>query len=95
MFLIYVIYFQHWLNPASEEIGSDYLTFITETKKPATERTVIDEIQIVLVAQMLGRNVTILAPDQVWCSDAAMAHDIIIIYSGTPVKQFYPLQVGN
>ena len=66
-----------------------------ETKKPATERTVIEGIQIVLVAQMLGRNVTILAPDQVWCSDAAMPHDIMIIYSGKPAKQFYPTQVGN
>ena len=76
-------------------MGLDYLAFITEVKKAATQSTVIDGVQMIIIAQMLGRNVTIVAPDSVWSSDSSMVPDIVIIYTGVPLKQFYPTQVGN
>ena len=72
-----------------------YLTYMTDTKKPVTERTGVDGIQIVLCAQMLGRNITIVCPGMVWCSDASIANDIVMIYTRSPMRQFYPTQVGN
>ena len=86
---------QHWIGDALVASGTDYISYLSDIKKPVTEKTMVDGIQLVIIAQMLGRNITLVTPENVWCSDSSMLHDIVIVYTGTPQKQFFPTQVGN
>ena len=73
----------------------DYISYLAELKKPCIDKTTVDGIQMVIIAQMLGRNITVVTPEGVWCSDSLMLHDIVIAYLGTPQRQFFLTQVGN
>ena len=87
--------FQMWFAPVLESMGTNYITYMGELNKLASDKTTVDGIQIVLIAQMLGQNITIVCPETVWCSDTSMKQDIVLCYSGVPNHQFFPTHVGN
>ena len=68
---------------------------MSDLQKPITDRANIDGIQMVVLAHMLQRNITIVHMEGFWSTDANMATDIIIAYTGPPQKVFFPTQVGN
>ena len=73
----------------------DYISYLAELKKPCIDKTTVDGIQMVIITQMLGKNITVVTPEGVWCLDSLMLHDIVIAYSGMPQRQFFLTQVGN
>ena len=68
---------------------------MSDLQKPITDRANIDGIQMVVLAHMLQQNITVVHMEGFWSTDANMATDIIIAYTGLPQKVFFPTQVGN
>ena len=68
---------------------------MNDLQKPTTDKTNIDGIQMIVLAQMLQRNITIVHMECFWSTDANMATDIVIAYTGPPQKLFVPTQVGK
>ena len=75
--------------------GISIFTYMNDLQKPTTDKTNIDGIQMVVLAQMLQQNITIVHMEGFWSTDANMATDIVIAYTGPPQKLFFPTQVGN
>ena len=75
--------------------GISIFTYINDLQKLTTDKTNIDGIQMVMLAYMLQRNITIVHTEGFWSTDANMATDILIAYTGPPQKLFFPTQVGN
>ena len=64
-------------------------------QKPTTGKTNIDGKQMVVLAHMLQRNITVVHMEGFWSTDVNMATDFVIAYTGPPQKLFFPIQVGN
>ena len=75
--------------------GISIFTYMNDLQKPTTDKTNIDGIQMVMLAHMLQRNITVVHMEGFWSTDANMATDIVIAYTGLPQKLFFPTQVGN
>ena len=71
--------------------GITIFTYMHDLQKPTTDKTNIDGIQMVQIQQ----NITVVHMEGLWSTDANMATDIIIAYTGLPQKLFFPTQVGN
>ena len=93
MFFIYLL--QHWINPYLDAQGISIFTYMNDLQKPTTDKTNIDGIQMVALAHMLQRNITVVHMEGFWSTDVNMATDIVIAYTGLPQKLFFPTQVGN
>ena len=93
MYFIYLL--QHWINPYLDAQGISIFTYMNDLQKPTTDKTNIDGIQMVLLVHMLQRNITVVHMEGFWSTDANMATDIVIAYTGPPQKLFFPTQVGN
>ena len=93
MYFIYLL--QHWINPYLDDQGISIFTYMHDLQKLTTDKTNIDGIQIVVLAHMLQRNITVVHMEGFWSIDANMATDIVIAYTGPPQKLFFPTQVGN
>ena len=93
MYFIYLL--QHWINPCLDAQGISIFTYMNDLQKPTTDKTNIDGIQMVVLAHMLQRNITVVHMEGFWSTDANMATDIVIAYTGPPQKLFFPTQVGN
>ena len=50
---------------------------------------------MVVLVHMLQQNITVVHMEGSWSTDANMATDIVIAYTGPPQKLFFPTQVGN
>ena len=68
---------------------------MSDLQKPITDRANIDGIQMVFLAHILQRNITVVHMEGFWSTDVNMATDIVIAYTGLPQKLFFPTQVGN
>ena len=55
-------------------------------QKLTTDKTNIDGIQMVVLVHMLQRNITAVHMEGFWSTDANMATDIVIAYTGPPQK---------
>ena len=75
--------------------GISIFTYMNDLQKPTTDKTNIDGIQMVMLAHMLQWNITGVHMESFWSTDANMATDIVIAYTGPPQKLFFPTQVGN
>ena len=75
--------------------GISIFTYMNDLQKLTTDKTYIDGIQMVVLAHMLQRNITVVHMAGFWRTDANMATGIIIAYTGPPQKLFFPTQVGN
>ena len=75
--------------------GISIFTYMNDLQKPTTDKTNIDGIQMVVLVRMLQRNITIVHMEGFWSTDANMATDIVIAYTGPPQKLFFSTQVGN
>ena len=64
-------------------------------QKPTTGKTNIDGKQMVVLAHMLQRNITVVHMEGFWSTDLNIATDFVIAYTGPPQKLFFPTQVGN
>ena len=93
MYFIYLL--QHWINPYLDAQGISIFTYMNDLQKPTTDKTNIDGIQMVVLVHMLQRNITVVHMEGFWSTDANMATDIVIAYTGPPQKLFFPTQVGN
>ena len=93
MYFIYLL--QHWINPYLDTQGISIFTYMNDLQKPTTDKTNIDGIQMVVLAHMLQRNITVVHMEGFWSTDVNMATDIVIAYTGPPQKLFFPTQVGN
>ena len=93
MYFIYLL--QHWINPYLDAQGISIFTYMNNLQKPTTDKTNIDGIQMVMLVHMLQRNITVVHMEGFWSTDANMATDIMIAYTGPPQKLFFPTQVGN
>ena len=93
MFFIYLL--QHWINPYLDAQGISIFTYMNDLQKLTTDKTNIDGIEMVVLVHMLQRNITVVHMEGFWSTDANMATDIVIAYTGPPQKLFFPTQVGN
>ena len=67
---------------------------MNELQKLITDKTNIDGIQMVVLVHMLQWNITVVHMEGFWSTDANMATNIFIGYTGLPQKLFFPTQVG-
>ena len=75
--------------------GTSIFTYMADLQKPITDKNNIDGIQMVVLVHMLQRNITVVHMEGFWSTDANMATDIVIAFTGPPQKLFFPTQVGN
>ena len=75
--------------------GTSIFTYMADLQKPITDKNNIDGIQMVVLAHMLQWNITVVHMEGFWSTDANMARDIVIAYTGPPQKLFFPTQVGS
>ena len=93
MYFIYLL--QHWINPYLDAQGISIFTYMNDLQKPTTDKTNIDGIQMVVLVHMLQWNITVVHMEGFRSTDANMATDIVMAYTGPPQKLFFPTQVGN
>ena len=88
----YLLVHQTWIQVRKFEVQN---ASMNDLQKLTTDKTNIDGIQMVVLAHMLQRKITVVHMEGFWSTDANMATDIVIVYTGLPQKLFFPTQVGN
>ena len=71
--------------------GKTFWEYINASSK---DPTTTDAYQIVMLAQMLGRNISIMYGNgKKWSTDPTMQDDIVLVYKGD--GEFLPTDVGT
>ena len=88
---IICISLQEWASGVLAQHKKSFLDYCLVNMKDVT---LIDSFQIVMMANYMGRNITLIygAGDH-WSTETGMVEDIVLIYKGE--NKFIPTEVGT
>ena len=74
--------FQLWIE---QEIGTDdFFMYLSQQKNPLE----VDGVYLVMCAQYLGRNISVVHSGGIWSSDDNIVHENVLVYKGA--QCFFP-----
>ena len=90
---IFIICFslQEWVSGVLVQQKKSFLDYCSVNMKDVT---LLDSFQIVMMANYMGRNITLIygAGDH-WSTETGMVEDIMLIYKGE--NEFIPTEIGT
>ena len=79
--------FQLWIE---QEIGTNnFFMYLSQQKNPLE----VDGVYLVMCAQYLGRNISVVHSGGIWSSDDNIVHENVLVYKGA--QCFFPTDVGT
>ena len=80
--------FQLWIE---QEIGTnDFFMYLSQQQKNPLE---VNGVYLVMCAQYLGRNISVVHSRGIWSSDDNIVHENVLVYKGA--QCFFPTDVGT